>query len=171
MSIIHKQLELLLIGGQVRRFHTVPVLKEQTVAAHSHGVVLLTSILLGAGCRSEALVMAALHDMGEWSTGDIPSPAKRRMGISDHVTALEDAAITGLGFTIPECTPEELRAVKMADCFEGMLFCISERAMGNRAIKNAFSIWLEYVAEMEPKGTEQDVLRYIVAQWRIQDGR
>lgn len=69
-----KQLKFVLSGYDVKRYHTWPMIKEQTVGDHSARVAVI-SIYLTSGSIS-AVVPSLLHDVAEKLTGDLPATAK-----------------------------------------------------------------------------------------------
>lgn len=119
-------------GGEVKRMHTVPTLREQTVAAHSFGVAWWCWMLSPAQRPSANLLMAALaHDVPEHAVGDIPAPTKRLLG-RDQLDAMEAEADLAGGLPVFELTEAEARILKMADCFDLLMTCVKEAEMGNR---------------------------------------
>lgn len=163
--MIADQVRAIVDGGRTRRFHTVRTITTQDVAAHSYGVAMLVRVLLGPNVRAAVLLDALQHDMAEVYMGDIPAPTKRKLGISESVAYHEAMELTALGFVTEELTTEERRAVKFADCFDGMLFCVTERSMGNRAVGGTYNNYRSYVAELGPTGTAYEVYSEIARQW------
>lgn len=136
-------------GGSVIRYHTRPGIKPDTDAHHSHGVAMLCSILAGSsgetGCTlaSVNLLMAALtHDLAEQKVGDMSAPAKRALGIRDLLQDFESDELKAYWLDYNQhLTEDEAVILKLADCFDGMLYCCRELALGNR---NALLIWRRY---------------------------
>jgi 5'-deoxynucleotidase YfbR-like HD superfamily hydrolase len=171
------RLLFLLYGGTVRRYHTVPTIKDNTLAEHQWGVAVLCYLLSGDSC-SEKLLMAALtHDLPEQATGDIPAPAKRLLGLSrETFTAydMEALAAFDFGFIL---SPEEKRILKLADCLDGMLFCLRERQLGNLNVALPYSKHRAYAKEVL-NAVPEDQLNYnewelfnkIECLWREVDG-
>jgi 5'-deoxynucleotidase YfbR-like HD superfamily hydrolase len=136
-------------GGSVVRYHTRPGMKLDTDASHSFGVAMLCSLLAG---RDEAtnltrasvnLLMAALtHDLAEQKAGDMSAPAKRALGIRDLLQEFESDELKVYWLDYAQhLTEDESVILQMADCFDGMLYCCRELALGNR---NALLIWRRY---------------------------
>jgi 5'-deoxynucleotidase YfbR-like HD superfamily hydrolase len=114
--------------------------------------------------------MAGLsHDLGEQVIGDIPSPTKRLIGDLGMraLNDLEDQTLseTGLLFSLTE---EEQNLLKLADCLDGMLFCISERRLGNRNVVEIFGRFCSYARQL---GVKSDLFEQIVCTWRESDER
>ena len=157
-------IQFLLAGSAVRRFHTIPTIQENTVGHHSHGVAMLLWELTRGNARVELIMAGLSHDLGEQAIGDIPSPSKRAIGSEGMAAldALEEKTLfdAGLQFILTE---EEKVLLKMADCLDGMLFCISERRMGNKSVIPIFERFRSYIYEL-PLKTE--LLREIIGEWR-----
>lgn len=136
------QVRTLFDGSAVRRFHTMCTVTENTVGQHSHGVAMFC-MLLEDGNPSAALLMKALtHDLAEQYTGDVPSPAKRALGIRKEFGEVEEQLLATVEFSI-EITEREEKVLKLADCADGMLFCARERTLGNKSkmIKAAYKFY------------------------------
>jgi 5'-deoxynucleotidase YfbR-like HD superfamily hydrolase len=158
-----KQIDFIRKGGITKRYHTKNTLKDNTVAHHSFGVAWMC-YLLSEGRPSAALLVAALaHDLAEQLTGDISSPTKRKFPVlAEMVQAMESEALEEHELNLePELTNQEARVLKMADCMDGMLFCISEMELGNRSIYEVFRRYCDYVDILRPTGREHRVFSAI----------
>ena len=65
----------MLSGGEVKRYHTLSTIGEQTVASHSWGVTLIM-VWLKPDISKTAMLKALTHDVAEKQTGDMPAPTK-----------------------------------------------------------------------------------------------
>lgn len=135
-------------GSVVQRYHTRPGIRPDTDGAHSFGVSMLCSLLAGKGPdgRTDAsctLIMAGLtHDLGEQRASDVSAPAKRLLGIRDQLHAVEAEALQIYDLDYEQhLTTTEAVILKLADCFDGMLYCCRELALGNR---NVMLIWRRF---------------------------
>lgn len=136
-------------GGSVTRYHTRLGIKVDTDAHHSHGVAMLCSLLAGKHEEtnitqaSTTLLMAALtHDLAEQYTGDVSSPAKRVLRIGKYLGEVESAKLAEYDLDYEQhLTSDESVILKLADCFDGMMYCCRELALGNR---NVLLIWRRY---------------------------
>lgn len=163
-SLVSHQVDLLMKGAETRRFHTVRTITDNTVAEHSWGVAALVWVLTRGQC-SAAMMMAALtHDIAEHFVGDVPSPTKRALQISASLSAIEDTVLATAEFVF-ELTAEEQRLLKLADCLDGMLFCVRERQLGNTGIRKVYGRFESYVKELSPTGFEYTVLSTIQRAW------
>lgn len=143
-------------GSQrVRRWHTEPVLHNQTVGEHSYGVMYLVLELTGWSASRNLLLASLMHDTAERKTGDVPGPTKRKLGVKAAFDAMEDAHMAELGLVIPALTESEAFTLKLADNLEGAMFCAFELRRGNRDIRPCFVNYLNYTAGLlvnEPRG-------------------
>ena len=153
-------LDFILAGSEVKRYHTVTTLVSETVGHHSHGVAALC--LLFDPLASRQLLMAALfHDLAEFQTGDIPSPAKREFGIGGKVDELELRLMTSAGIIMPHLNSEDKRTLKLSDVAQGALFCARELSLGNKRMRRIFDNYLSYADEMILVGREREIFNMI----------
>ena len=166
-------LEFIFNGGESKRYHTVDTIKTQDIAAHSFGVAWLCEILT-EGYATKSLIMCALaHDLAEHIVGDLPSPSKRAMSnlAAEAFNAYEEDVLTyGLSNKYSSkivLSKDEQRTLRLADMFDGMLFCLRERQLGNTKIGTVYVRFKDYVLEQEPlTSTETRVFHEINHQWR-----
>lgn len=145
-------------GGNVRRYHTRPLVGEQTVAAHSWGVAaILCELHLGtAKPRFELLHAALMHDVAEYDTGDTPATAKWRcQSLKSALDELEAEIEKDLGIQADGLTAIEKAALKAADMLELLWFCLEQRRLGNT---NLDEVWANGISFME-KLTESGVMQ------------
>ena len=62
-------------GGAIKRYHTLEIIGEQSVASHSWGVAMILQYL-DPNVSKEAILRALTHDVAELFTGDVPAPVK-----------------------------------------------------------------------------------------------
>lgn len=160
-------LEFIRNGGETRRFHTFPVLREQRVDSHSWQVAMLLWHVFGdtePGVSFELMMAAMTHDLAEHKVGDIPSPAKRWFDSNYSLVEIEDGKPTAFrdGWNRMEAevrnsaqqnweqflNDEQKDQLKFCDVAEGALYCIRERAMGNKLIAECFRNFLIYMREI-----------------------
>lgn len=150
---MRKRIDFFVSGAETLRYHTVRTIQAETVGHHSHGVAMY-AILLGA---SNDVVRAALyHDLAEHVLGDIPAPAKRQYGIGAVVNELEGRLLEDHDFGV-ELDAAGKRALKLADIFQGMTFCIRERELGNRNMGVVFHRYCGYAEQYVLVGTEKEI--------------
>lgn len=125
------------LGGHVKRYHTVQVHKEQTVAAHSWGVATILLDVCHPGDIDVSILKDALyHDVAEYDTGDVPAQAKwanPKLGLAlgDLERAIEEKL---------EIQPnsDNHPLLKAADLLELLWYCFEETRMGNKNTKDIF---------------------------------
>ncbi len=123
-------------GGGVKRWHIRPVIGEQTVAAHTWGVI---AVLFEITEPSAELVKAALyHDVTEFVTGDLPYTAKAGYedlrGLLDKIEySLEQELRLNTAIT-----EEEKWYLKCADRIEMCYFSLEQLRMGNTNFREVF---------------------------------
>lgn len=143
-------LDMILKGGRVARFHTKPVLKEETVAAHSFLVAWVCALVEQPRNPSANLLLAALaHDLPEFELGDLPSPAKRKLNLGAAYRAEEANMfrIAGMPDYEGQLSKYEAEVLKFADNFAGYLKCVYELQMGNTLLLNTALRYQEYLAD------------------------
>jgi len=153
-------LEFIMAGSEVKRYHTVTTLREETVGHHSHGVAMLCT-LIKPDAQADLLKAALLHDLAEAVTGDIPSPAKREYGIGEQVEELEKRLLSGAGLRFPFLSAEDKRVLKLADIAQGALFCLREIELGNCRMSLVYSRYMSYAESMILVGRERELFDLI----------
>jgi 5'-deoxynucleotidase YfbR-like HD superfamily hydrolase len=140
-------------------------IKPDTDAAHSFGVAMLCSLLVGVTSQghtkaSASLLMAALtHDLAEQFTGDVSAPAKRHLGMRQQLHDLEQQELRKYGLDYEQhLTVVELQALDLADCMDGLLYCCRELSLGN---KNVQLVWRKYCSYVEATLTEPAITEAI----------
>jgi 5'-deoxynucleotidase YfbR-like HD superfamily hydrolase len=147
-----EQLDFLRMGGETKRYHAWPVLQEQNVAEHSCHVAFLCAWLAqqdSVPLRVNLLMSALAHDWAEQKWGDLPAPTKQTLppySVDGEVIPfrkvwgdLEAQELRKHGLDWEHTlTPEEERILKLCDLADGCLYCIRERAMGNRLITQVY---------------------------------
>ena len=132
MSLHDQLMASLALAGRVRRYHTFPVIHQETVGEHSHRVCSLYMQLFGAP-RVEVLEYIIYHDLGELSAGDLPFNAKRDVPEMKHFQdRAEEAGLKRLKITMPVLTDDERARVKFCDMLQMLEFARIEMAMGNQ---------------------------------------
>lgn len=154
---MRKRIDFIVAGAETERYHTVRTLQTETVGHHSHGVAILTHLLGGS---PEAVVAALTHDLAEHVLGDLPAPAKRQYGIGEQVNALEARLLQDVGLSSTLSAPDK-RALKLADIFQGMLFCTRERELGNTSMSVVYHRYKSYALAFVLVGAEQEMFNAI----------
>ena len=132
-------------GTAVRRFHTVPILIEETVGHHSCNLATLLWTLTNGEVRKELLLGAVMHDVPEHITGDIPSPMKRM--VSGLLNEVEAVVFQDIGFNVEDLSTEENLLFRIADVLDLMFKVREELSLGNRPVQEIFDRAHEYAHE------------------------
>lgn len=123
-------------AGAVKRYHVKRVLRTQTNAEHTFGVLMLLKQVTADEAWDPARLLelyeAALHhDLPELMTGDVPAPIKRvHPGLGPMMESIEEQLFPlyrntyGMG-------PDDAALLKWADRMELVLWCLEEVRMGN----------------------------------------
>lgn len=128
-----RKVGLLRNGGNVKRWHTHPLIGEQTDAAHSWGVASLYLLL----CPEPTMTLLKAmmwHDMAEQEVGDTSSPALMRnpaLGTA-YVEAEKKYLEAKFGLVVGMLAREERAWLDGCDKLECFLFCREQLFLGNR---------------------------------------
>lgn len=131
----YDRIKMLRDSSVVRRCHTIRVLRERTVAEHSHGIVLTLLALYEKYNKmpsANLLAAACAHDLSEVETGDVPAPTKWKypaIKAAMHDASREWEVQNGVLYTL---TDSEARCLAWADAFDFGLYALEEITMGNR---------------------------------------
>jgi len=131
--LIDDQIQFIIQGGEVKRFHAIKTIQEETVGHHSFQVAMLVYLLLDKKDyhkHSDLIVAALTHDLAEHIVGDVPSNTKISLGLSKKFEEIEAAHLTHVCLKF-DLTAEEERILALADILSGMIFCKREIALGS----------------------------------------
>ncbi len=156
---MRNKVEFMMAGADVMRYHTVRTIQAETVGHHSHGVAMFCFWIAGVPSR-ELLLAAMFHDLAEHQLGDIPSPAKKKYGIGEQVNELERQLLESMDMGV--CLADsEKRTLKLADIFQGMVFCLKEIRLGNKQQSVIFDRYASYAEDMILVGNERYIYNVI----------
>jgi 5'-deoxynucleotidase YfbR-like HD superfamily hydrolase len=157
-------------GGNIKRYHTIPTIREQTNAAHSWGVAVLFDQLWGqtwgenALASTKCLKSSLYHDCAEHLTGDLPAPIKKSSkAVAKVIKELEDNFNKELDILVRLEDKDEVK-VKFCDCLEGALFCLEELEMGNKKVIDVFGRYMEYLREQVNEHKQLKEVEWIIEQ-------
>lgn len=156
-----KDLTFIFDGGAVGRFHTAQVIKPNTVAEHSFGVAWFCYILSDKKPSVNLLMAALAHDLAEQEVGDVPAPAKRALGLKTEFAELENHILQDHDLYF-ELNDKELHILKLADCFDGVMYCIREMSLGNHRAAVIARRYFSYINEMPLSPAEASLLNVVL---------
>ena len=124
-------------GGAVKRWHARPIIGEQTVAAHTWGMLVIADHLFPTRVRN--LVLPILyHDVVEKFTGDLPADAKWREPRLKELTDKVSADIEKVLSIHFELTLSDQFAMSICDRMEMLWFCVEQNRLGNTNMDQVF---------------------------------
>jgi len=148
----------LISASNVKRYHTFPIIGEQTVGHHSHRVALILIYLTDGKLSSNLLKAALFHDLAELHTGDIPATTKwSHPNIADLLKHIENTYEVEHQISVV-LTDKEKKLLKTADMCELMLFAEEQYRLGN---KNARELWARGINYTVQLGT-YDLIKEII---------
>jgi 5'-deoxynucleotidase YfbR-like HD superfamily hydrolase len=161
-----KTLEILSLraSGHTKRWHTLQIIGEQTVAEHSAQAVSLL-FMLYPGDPSTNLTKALLwHDSSERYVGDSPAPARRdNPEFSRSYEAVEHifmlAAHPFAFHALSLLTDTERAWLKAIDVLELLLFCGDQSLLGNTHLNVVAGRALNYLRT--DTNTPKEVLEFV----------
>lgn len=146
-------LKLARTSGRVARYHTARLIHNETVAEHSFNVVNLLLLMTDMRASRNLILAGLMHDMGEYATGDIPSPSKLKLS-PEYQQALVDTETRAL-YAIHRnadmegaLTQDEELLLSIADKLDGLCKCLEEYRMGNRDIRIIGDRYVSYLYEL-----------------------
>jgi hypothetical protein len=119
-------------AGNVKRYHTWPTLRGQTVAEHSWHVMRIFLELFPEEVTVEVLTYILYHDVAEVGTGDTPFPVKAsRPDLKAIYDEMEADVLDNMGVVMPDITSRQRTLIKICDLLEMWSWGLDEMMMGN----------------------------------------
>lgn len=119
------------LAGDVKRYHTWPVIRQQTNADHSWNCLRIYTQIWGVP-SFKVMLHLMFHDLGELGTGDIPFPLKRNNpALKEALDAEEVSARLRMGIVLWGLDDVERLRVKLCDLLEMNEYGHVERKLGN----------------------------------------
>lgn len=136
-------------ANNVKRFHTVERIREETVGHHSANVGAILLYLNPKVSRS-ALIYVLMHDWPELDTGDIPAPTKWASELLENEILFMEEKFwrDRLGTYPPAMTMEELMLVKAADMLDLVMSSMEEMHRGNQYAEELVNNGMNYLRGM-----------------------
>jgi 5'-deoxynucleotidase YfbR-like HD superfamily hydrolase len=135
----------------VRRYHTWPVIRQQTVGEHSWNVARMYYEMFGE-LPEHVSVYIIYHDVPELKVGDPPYPIKKDNPLlKKEMDRLEDVALAEMGITLPHLKHYEKLRVKLCDAIDCWEYANEELAMGNTTMTVVVDRIKQFVQEQIPR--------------------
>lgn len=120
------------LAGQVDRYHTWPHLRPQSVGEHTWQNMRIWFQIWGP-LPPDVTTYFIWHDAGEVYVGDNPFPVKQNDPIlKEKLDGMETHALTQMGVTLPELSPEDKVRAKICDLIDMHEFGANEEQLGNK---------------------------------------
>lgn len=160
----------LYLSGYVRRMHTWPVIKEQTLAQHQWGVVTHLHRMYPKATKN-LILHAQFHDCGEIISGDVPAPLLvKNPQIKRTIDNLQTEFLEKEGIYLAALSPGEQQLLAIADRLELLDMCRVERSMGNTTIdavyKTGYDLAVQCLKRLEQVDIDmyKEVHDYVIGQ-------
>lgn len=162
LSETQRMLALISRAAAVKRYHN-ELIAPQSVGEHSFGVAWFVMLLTQGAPTVDLLYAAISHDAAEAVVGDVPAPTKRAVpGLKTALDKYEDEITNAFGLWPVNLDEHDHRILKFADIYEGMLYCCTQRSMGNKNADSIFANFRDYAAQMEPSGIALEIFHTLV---------
>ena len=133
-------------GGDVKRFHTVTMLREHLVSSHSWGVATLIQHI-SPNCSKEIILAALYHDVAEHVTGDVSAVTKWQYPeLKEVLNKVEKEVEEQLEVSFALSKSDEL-LLKFADMADLVLCCVQEYRLGNMEALEVIRRGLTYLED------------------------
>ncbi len=133
MSLVDQIMRSRRLASRVKRYHTWPTIREQTVADHTFNMMRVYTEVFGVP-PSTVWECILWHDITEMYTGDIPSFVKRdNPKLAGLLHELENKARINMQVpTVFGLPAAEFTQIKIADLLEMWEFGREEMMLGNK---------------------------------------
>lgn len=151
-----KILDDLLEASNIKRYHTFPIIGEQTVGAHTHRVLILLDYL-AEGIPAYLYRAVLYHDSAELATGDIPATTKWSEPALSHSLKKIEEQWERDHCIVPSTSLNEHRLLKTADMLELVMFSRDQWMLGNRNALGLIQNGIMYLRSLYPEGLPKKV--------------
>ena len=155
-------IEMMMNGAAVKRYHTVQIIGQETVAEHSFGVVMMVIALTEGKATNKLLKSALYHDLAEQITGDIPAPVKWQHPVLKTSLQIIEESFESTHSLQISLSEEEETVLKWADLLQLLLFCKSQRNIGNRNVNAIFARGVEATRSLPHHEKGSKLLNWLI---------
>lgn len=145
-----KTLNMCLSSGQIKRYHTLPTVGQESVAEHSFGVALII-LYLTEGTPGNLIRWALTHDVAEAAIGDIPAPVKWKHPILRTALEAIEEDFNGEYDLGVHLTEEQKGIAKYADLLQMCWYSVEQVRLGNKNLAPVFLRASKYIREQLPR--------------------
>lgn len=149
-------LDDLLEASNIKRYHTFPIIGEQTVGAHTHRVLILLDYLAD-GIPAYLYRAVLYHDSAELATGDIPATTKWSEPALSHGLKKIEEQWERDHCIVPSTSLNEHRLLKTADMLELVMFSRDQWRLGNKRSLELMGRGILFIYSMYPEGVPEKV--------------
>jgi hypothetical protein len=154
-------------GGDVKRFHTFPVIGEQTNGHHQYNVLSLL-LILHPDPSMDLIKYITWHDTAEHIFGDVPATATIYDNeFYEKYNKLQEINLCEMAAPIEVLSKEDRYWFECLDKLEVYLFAKEQLNLGNKnmtgIIRNVI-FWFSDRAEKQPYTTPDEILD-VLANW------
>jgi len=135
-------------AGKIKRWHTLPIIGEQTVADHTYGVCQILRYLYGETPCYSVIYAALDHDVPEYYTGDIPFDVKKKSHSMRVGIKMLEIQYVKDGGKLHSLTIDEKLALRFADLAEMGFFAMHQWKLGNDTMEVVINV-LENLPEVK----------------------
>ena len=142
MAIDKDKLVIMLSAGYIKRYHTLAITGENTVAHHTYGVAQIMRYITEDSWPNDLMRACLDHDVAEYYTGDVPYPAKELFPEIQkvmHNIEVDMNIRNGMAYDLRE---DERNVLRAADLLDMCYFGLFQRDLGNKngemIVRNAF---------------------------------
>jgi len=139
-----------LSAGRIKRYHTHPIVGEQTVGDHTYGVVQILRYITQDNCSKNLMIAALDHDVLEFFTGDVPHPAKNMFPqLKQVLDAIERNAAEVNGMVeYDKLSAKEKVLLTCADLLEMGFYGAYQMKLGNSFGRNVVETIVQSVGKL-----------------------
>ena len=158
------------LAGLVRRYHTFPMLTEQTIGEHCFQCLRIWYMIWGPP-EPEITCYFLWHDSGELVTGDVPFPVKSNYDIVKRIfDTMEDSAVRGMGGKVPELGKISRLRVKACDLIDMHEHGYIELMLGNKFAQPIVDDTFKALEKLQEQLSMDDgnlIFRYLSKMWNL----
>lgn len=159
----NRQITAIRRGNAVMRMHSEHPINRENVGHHTANLIgLIIAVYSPTVPPASLLVAAAMHDLPEAETGDVPATTKWRSPvIKKELTRLEQEFYEEQKLPNPDflLTPEESNLLSVLDSYDLMLWCLDQASRGwimGTTIAGRLEAYLRYCKINKPLDSQFD---------------